>query len=187
MAKVYTRTGDQGTTGLISGTRVSKTDLRIAAYGTVDELNAVLGLALSYWQQSATENKNEVESRILKVQNQLFNYGCHLACDKDSLKASLPAVDAADVEWLEKTIDHCQEALPELREFIIPGGGKTASTLHLARTVCRRAERVTLEAFGMGGEADLTLQYLNRLSDWLFVLARYCNHIEGITDRTWKK
>jgi len=165
--KVYTKTGDAGTTGLIGGTRVPKHHLRLEAYGTVDELNSYLGLIRSH----------EVEAKskeiLLIVQNKLFLIGSRLATDeeKSDLKQKLP-IEESDILLLEKEMDRLDEELPELNNFVLPGGSVANGFCHVARTVCRRAER---RANQLAGEIDinpLLLRYLNRLSDYLFVLSR---------------
>jgi cob(I)alamin adenosyltransferase len=184
--KIYTNTGDDGTTGLIGGQRVRKCDRRIECYGTVDELNAALGLA------AVTANELHARPSLLKVirevQNDLFVIGSHLATpDESPYKASLPALDEAMITRLEMQIDAADAELPRLRNFILPGGTETAARLHLARTVCRRAERLLVEYSLDRPVPAILLTYLNRLSDWLFVQARLANQIAGVTDIPWTK
>lgn len=177
--KIYTKTGDQGSTGLFGGKRVSKNSPRISAYGEVDELNAVIGLALA-------ETKHEPLRKTLReVQEVLFVLGAELASPKEDAK--VPVVTAAHVESLERQIDVIQEGLAELKHFILPGGSKTSACLHLARTVCRRAERSTVSLSQLPEESvdRWVLIYLNRLSDFLFVLARLANQLEKIEDVAW--
>ena len=176
--KIYTRTGDRGETSLIGGGRIRKDDLRIDAYGTVDELCAVIGVA------RAASSGSPLDEPLRDVQFDLFELGAFLAAFPPS--PSFPPVSTARIEELEASIDRMDEELPPLTNFILPGGSSFAAHLHLARTVCRRAERfvVGLE------ESDEMLQavtYLNRLSDYLFVAARYANHAEGIEDVAWKR
>jgi cob(I)alamin adenosyltransferase len=182
--KIYTKTGDDGTTGLIGGTRVSKGDPRIECYGTVDELNAWIGLALVAAEQSALK----LAPMLRRVQNELFVVGSHLATpDQSPHRKSLPALDDKMVERLEEEIDEAQEHLAPLRQFILPGGTEAAARLHLARTVCRRAERL-LVAVSQPNEAyGFVVTYLNRLSDWLFVQARRANAFAGVMDVPWEK
>ncbi|HSU67538.1 MAG TPA: cob(I)yrinic acid a,c-diamide adenosyltransferase [Tepidisphaeraceae bacterium] len=177
--KIYTRTGDDGTTGLIGGVRVPKSDPRIDCYGTVDELNAAIGLA-------AVESDEPFLSELRQVQAELFVIGSHLATPEQSRhKAALPVLGDAMVSRLESQIDAAEAQLPPLRNFILPGGSELASRLHLARTVCRRAERL-LVSYGAGhGIPPLTITYLNRLSDWLFVQARAANQRENVQDIPW--
>ena len=178
--RIYTRTGDQGRTGLFGGARVDKDDPRVEAYGTVDATNAVIGTARSAGVPPA------VDTLLAELQADLFVLGAELACvpgREDMLKMRL--IDHADVERLERAIDTSEEALPRLKSFVLPGGTPGAAALHLARTVCRRAERRLLSSSNDGEvRAELSI-YLNRLSDLLFVLARRANHEAGIEDVPW--
>jgi cob(I)alamin adenosyltransferase len=179
--KIYTRTGDDGTTGLIGGDRVSKGDPRIDCYGTVDELNAALGVA-------AVNAAAPLKSRLMAVQNDLFVVGSHLAThDSSAPPAHLPVLDEQIVHRLEMEIDAAETELPRLRQFILPGGCETAARLHLARTVCRRAERLLVSFAQDRPVPAILITYLNRLSDWLFVHARWANHAEGVADVPWVK
>ncbi len=165
--KIYTRTGDDGTTGLIGGSRVKKYDIRLEAYGTVDELNSYIGVIRSF---QADEHADAVLGRI---QNKLFVIGAHLATDQSigTVKKQLPCC-GSDIEMLEKEMDRMNEVLPELRNFVLPGGCQASSFCHVARTVCRRAERRIVE-LSEKAEVDANLiKYINRLSDYLFVLSR---------------
>ncbi|TMI76223.1 MAG: cob(I)yrinic acid a,c-diamide adenosyltransferase [Bacillati bacterium ANGP1] len=178
--RIYTRTGDRGETGLIGGRRVPKDHLRVEAYGAVDELNAHLGFV-----RAQTEDA-ELVVLLDDIQHRLFDLGAELATPA-GITDRAPAIDSAEVEQLEHTIDRYQTSLPQLREFILPGGTVLAAALHVARTVCRRAERrlVTL-----GREEPVRaglMQYLNRLSDLLFVLARVANLRSGRPDVIWRK
>lgn len=181
---IYTRTGDDGTTGLIGGRRVSKANIRIEAYGTVDELNAVLG-------QCVAESDNPAQSiaqSLTPVQNELFAVGAHLATPPNSPHASgLPPLKVEWVARLEGEIDRAQAVLSPLRNFILPGGTPLAAKLHLARTVARRAERLVVGLHEVEPQEELLLTYLNRLSDWLFVHARLANHLSGREDIPWQK
>ncbi|SMO69401.1 cob(I)yrinic acid a,c-diamide adenosyltransferase [Solitalea koreensis] len=164
--KIYTKTGDKGTTGLIGGTRVPKHHLRIEAYGTVDELNSYIGLIRD--QQIDPEYKH-----ILKeIQDRLFTVGALLASDPEKSKMKVPDLNEADISLLEKQMDLMNEELPELRNFILPGGHTIVSYCHLARCVCRRAERLSVQLAEESVMNELVLKYLNRLSDYLFVLSR---------------
>jgi cob(I)alamin adenosyltransferase len=180
--KIYTKTGDKGTTSLIGGVRVPKNHIRIESYGTVDELNSQLGLVNDLC------GKEEISAWIREVQDRLFTLGSELATapDKD-VKMKLPDLHDADVSWLESRIDFMNESLPEMRSFIIPGGNAAASACHVARCICRRAERICV---GMEAEGEhipeLAIRYLNRLSDFLFVLARYITHQAGGEDLPWR-
>lgn len=180
--KIYTKTGDKGKTSLIGGTKVAKSHIRIDAYGTVDELNSYIGLVNDYMSDNNTKN-------ILKeIQDRLFTIGAALACDPDKeTKMKIPDLHEEDIELLEKQIDLMNETLPEMKSFILPGGHVAVSTCHIARCVCRRTERLCV---GMM-EHDLlieplVLKYINRLSDYLFVLARWIAHQLGVAEIPWK-
>jgi cob(I)alamin adenosyltransferase len=181
--KIYTKSGDNGETSLFGGKRVWKDDLRIAAYGTVDELNAVFGIAV-------TEiNDKELCSVLQSLQNELFVLGSDLAtpADKGNKGFVIPRIAKENYERLEKLIDEYDVKLPELKNFILPGGSNGSAILHLARTVCRRAEREVVslcKSEVINSEIEI---YLNRLSDLLFVLARYQNLISGTADINWQK
>jgi len=182
--KIYTRTGDDGTTGLADGERRKKYDLRIAAYGTLDETNAAIGVARLH-----TGGEPALDPALYRIQNDLFDAGADLATPgrgKGPGGARL-TVTAAQVTWLEREIDRLNEELEPLRSFILPGGLPSATYLHLARTICRRAERLIAELMDKEGEqvsADV-LQYVNRLSDYLFVAARYAND-KGAIEILWR-
>jgi cob(I)alamin adenosyltransferase len=179
--KIYTRTGDDGTTGLIGGDRVRKSALRLDCYGTVDELNASIGLVVvsaSSWLRELLE----------PVQNELFVIGSHLAAPENDPTAQkhLPILDEHMISRLEMQIDQAETELPPLRTFILPGGTETAARLHLARTVCRRAERLIVNFSWDRPVHPAIITYLNRLSDWLFVQARVANHRAHVADIPWK-
>jgi cob(I)alamin adenosyltransferase len=182
--KIYTKTGDDGTTGLVGGPRVRKSDARIECYGTADELNAAVGLAIVVARQAAPE----LAAMLSQVQDDLFVAGSHLATPEDSpYRNSLPALDDTIISRLEMQIDAAVAVLPALRNFIMPGGTELAARLHLARTICRRAER-HLVAFAMDRPVSpVLLTYFNRLSDWLFVQARRANQLAGVEDVPWVK
>lgn len=177
--KIYTKTGDDGTTGLFGGGRVRKASTRVEAYGTVDELNACIGLA-------ATESLGlEILTALSGIQGDLFTMGAELACvpgKEEKLRLSL--LEESDVERLERLIDAFDPRLPALTTFVLPGGTRAAAVLHLARTVCRRAERA-IHALDDTPTRPAVVQYLNRLSDLLFVLARLANHEAGCLDVPW--
>jgi cob(I)alamin adenosyltransferase len=179
--KIYTKAGDDGTTGLIGGDRVRKSDARIDCVGAIDEVNASLG-----W--CATSGDAHVATLLLPIQNDLFVIGSHLAlADGATAGASLPPLEESIVARLEMEIDAADGELPPLRSFILPGGTETAARLHLARTVCRRAER-RIAAFALDRPVpSVILTYLNRLSDWLFVQARHANQRAGVGDVPWVK
>lgn len=175
--KIYTRTGDDGTTALFAGGRVSKTDLRVETYGTVDELNAALGLARA--QQPAGD------AWLAQMQRQLFTLGADLATPLDARSSYIVRLDAAAVAWLEAVIDEATAALPPLTHFILPAGCPAAAHLHLARTVCRRAERLAVALAAQEPVSAQVVPYLNRLSDCLFTLARWENAQAGVPDDIW--
>ena len=178
--KLYTRTGDDGTTGLIGGRRVAKDDLRLDAYGTVDELNAALGLAAAAMPAGA------FQSRLHRVQADLFVVGSHLAApDGGTANVQLPALPEDATRRLEIEIDAAEDALPPLTSFILPGGVEAAARLHVARCACRRAERLTVALGRHEAVPPAVLIYLNRLSDWLFAQARLANHDAGVADVPW--
>ena len=180
--KIYTKTGDRGNTGLIGGTKVPKNDLRIETYGTVDELNSWIGLI------NDQLNSEEFKMELKDVQDRLFTIGSALACDADKEpKMKLPDLTETDVQLLEVKIDEMTAQLPPMKSFILPGGHVTVSSIHITRTVCRRAERLAVAM----QQADvyvhpLVIQYLNRLSDYLFTLARYAAQKLGAEELPWK-
>ena len=180
--KIYTKAGDDGSTGLIGGQRVHKSDARIDCVGAVDEVNAALG-----WCAAATGETAQA-SQLRAIQNDRFVIGSHLAlADGATAGASLPVLDESIVSRLEMEIDAAERELSPLRQFILPGGTEAASRLHFARTVCRRAER-RVASFSMDRPVSaVILTYLNRLSDWLFVQARHANHRAGVADVPWVK
>ena len=188
--KIYTRTGDQGTTGLFSGQRVSKADLRLHAYGTMDELNAWLGVV-----RDGVEPEGPVADCLeilLAAQSELFALGSHLANDSLEFADKLPLVEASAVEMLEHAIDEMEKSLDPMRHFILPGGHAWVSQVHVARTVCRRAERWAVqlaEELSNDPQAvqvpSLALVFLNRLSDYLFVLSRWGSKQYGASETIW--
>lgn len=180
--KIYTKTGDKGTTSLIGGTKVSKDHERIESYGTVDELNSYIGLIRDLLSDSATT------SLLQAIQDRLFTIGSSLACDPGKEPAmSIPDLLESDVQVLEAEIDRMNEVLPPMRNFILPGGHPTVSHIHIARCVCRRAERACVHLQSMGDAVEpLVIIYLNRLSDFLFVLSRYAAHQLGAPEIPWK-
>jgi len=169
--RVYTKAGDKGFTALVGGDRVSKSTLRIECYGTVDELNSTLGLVATALEQSPA--KDTLLDVVRRIQNELFNLGSKLATEDAERRAKAPAVAERHVEALEQLIDQLNDELPALKSFILPGGGWTSSYFHLARTVCRRAERLVVALANEGDVDDVDLMYLNRLSDALFVFGRW--------------
>lgn len=180
--KIYTRTGDDGTTGLFGGGRVRKSSPRISAYGTVDEMNSFIGLARSF--AVGHPESQRLDPFLAAIQDDLFVLGADLATPA-SAKAATPRITEERVIALEHAIDELEADLPALKQFILPGGTPAASVLHVARAVCRRAERLVLTA---AQSEDLTAAapvYLNRLSDYLFVLARWANRNAGEAEHTW--
>ncbi len=178
--RIYTRTGDTGETGLIGGARVPKDDLRVEAYGNVDELNATLGLTRCFIEH---EDLNALMERI---QRQLFDMGAELASPPERAH-QFATLSEADVQALEQAIDQLEAELEPLRQFILPGGTPAAAALHLARTVCRRAERRVVTLHRHSTVRPVVIQYLNRLSDLLFVMARVVNHRASVPDVPWKR
>jgi cob(I)alamin adenosyltransferase len=180
--RVYTKTGDKGYTSLLGGTKVPKNNLRIEAYGTIDELNSFIGL-LSDHLGSDKSKFMEQEFQLNIIQNNLFKIGSVVSKDPNSkLGFELSSVDSEDVNSLENWIDKMDDNLPELKNFILPGGHIYVSTAHVARTVCRRAERLcVLESV----PSDILI-YLNRLSDYLFVLSRHISYLLGVEEKIWK-
>ena len=179
--KIYTKTGDKGETSLVSGKRVSKAHPLVDCYGDVDELNSCIGLV------TAQLNDENLKSSLFKVQNQLFNLGSNLACDNEDIRKKLPQISKKHIQWLEQEIDQHQSNLPELKNFILPGGHIAAASCQLCRSVCRRAERKLIEVSESTNIASLYIEYLNRLSDYLFVMARAINHKHGINEPQWQK
>jgi cob(I)alamin adenosyltransferase len=180
--KIYTKTGDKGKTSLIGGTKVNKSDLRIEAYGTVDELNSFIGLCLDHLKS------HNIASVLAEVQDRLFTIGSALACDPEKeTKLKIPDLHEEDIGLLEKEIDKMNEVLPVMKSFILPGGHVAVSSLHVARTVCRRAERCCVKMQKKDMEVgSLIIKYLNRLSDYLFMLARFAAHQLGVGEIPWK-
>lgn len=177
--KIYTKTGDDGTTGLFGGGRLKKASARVTAYGTVDELNATIGVA------RATKLEASTDGVLARVQVDLFTLGAELACvPGKEAKMQVTLLEPSDAERLERAIDEADAALPPLKSFILPGGSPQAAALHLARTIARRAERALLSLDDAPPRPELVV-YLNRLSDLLFVLARRANATQGIEDIPW--
>ncbi|MDX1684016.1 MAG: cob(I)yrinic acid a,c-diamide adenosyltransferase [Saprospiraceae bacterium] len=175
--KIYTRTGDKGTTGLYGGSRLRKDDARIEAYGTVDELNSVIGLVRA---------QNEIQDDLLElIQVELFNIGSHLAIDPES-DLPVPDLNSKLVERLEQAMDRMSEELPKLKSFVLPGGSIESANVHLARTICRRAERRVLTASDEHKVEEGIIVFLNRLSDYLFILARHVLRKQGREDVLWQ-
>ncbi|HPH87525.1 MAG TPA: cob(I)yrinic acid a,c-diamide adenosyltransferase [Chitinophagales bacterium] len=178
--KIYTKTGDTGTTALYGGLRLSKSELRIEAYGTVDELNSFLGLVATHLEEK------EYSDLLQNIQSRLFDIGTHLAAEPGKKNLILPEIPEAAIALLEQYIDKMNEVLPELKFFILPGGNQAAAVCHVARTVCRRAERAVVRLSEIDETQPILIQYLNRLSDFLFVLARKFSHDAGKPEIVWK-
>ena len=183
---IYTRTGDSGMTSLVDGSRVAKNSPRVNAYGAVDELNAMIGLV----QAHVTDLDAGIPATLLHINNTLFNIGAYLATPAQNTKLNTQNLESlpADIMELENGIDTLDSAVPQLRQFILPGGSIGAAHAHVARTVCRRAEREILTLADTGAYIEpVVLNYINRLSDYLFILARDINHFTGIPDIPWQK
>lgn len=188
ITKVYTRTGDKGKTRLAGGQEVWKDSLRVETYGTVDELNASLGMVRALWLAKADDaTPNEVDRELRWVQNKLFDIGGALATISSQAPSAMQSIKPADVTRLEQLIDGWQQDLQPLKEFILPGGGLIASALHLARTVCRRAERRCVTLMQQETVDQTIVIFLNRLSDMLFVLARWVTHRLGEQELLWER
>jgi cob(I)alamin adenosyltransferase len=186
--RVYTRTGDDGGTALVDGSRVPKDSPRVGCYGAIDELNSVLGLARSFNAASPPgAARDRIEEILQRLQNELFDLGSELATPPAGEYEGMFKVSSADVEALEKTIDACQEHLEPLKSFVLPGGGPVSSFLHLARTTCRRAERDILRLSREEDVGEFVLPYVNRLSDLLFVLSRWVAVKSGETELLWER
>ena len=178
--KIYTKTGDEGTTSLFGGRRVSKADLRIDTYGTVDELNSFMGLVRD---QEVNKGRSE---KLLRIQNTLFVMGSILATEPGNSKVKIPVLQEEDVLFLEEEIDAMEAGLTPLRFFILPGGHASVSICHVARTVCRRAERLVTALHEQEKSFGLVIKYLNRLSDYLFVLSRTMAKELGVEEVAWR-
>lgn len=184
MTKIYTRTGDDGETGLVDGSRVSKDHPRVAAYGDVDELNAALGVVRA--ELAGKPELSEIDETLDRIQHRLFDLGAELATPSDSNK-SKHLLAEEDVTFVEQEIDRFTAGLEPLREFILPGGTRAAADLHLARCICRRAERSIVSLYDLGQVRPQVVHFVNRLSDLLFVLARVANLKTGVADVVWRK
>jgi cob(I)alamin adenosyltransferase len=178
--KIYTKTGDKGQTGLLGGTRVPKHHIRIEAYGTVDEFNSWVGLLRD---SIADEHVKEI---LIHTQDRLFTIGSSLASDPEKSKVKIPHISEEDITMLEKEIDAMDAVLPEMKSFVLPGGHETVSRCHIARCVCRRAERRVNHLAEVDKVDEIIVRYLNRLSDYLFMLARKLTHDLKATEVPWK-
>lgn len=182
--KIYTKTGDKGTTSLVNGKRIDKGDHRLDVYGTVDELNSHIGVLTSLLESYAFQGAE----RFLKTtQNHLFNAGSQLANTDNDMAKKLPQITTEHIAEIEKEIDEMSKELPELKSFILPGGNQLAAQAHVLRTVCRRAEREACRLAAHESVPEMVIPYLNRLSDYFFVLARFFNRNLGVEDVQWEK
>jgi cob(I)alamin adenosyltransferase len=186
MMKIYTKQGDHGETGLFGGIRVPKDHLRIRSYGTLDELNSILGMVISSMEREEAEVGRflEFKGRLLRIQGELFQLGTELATPRGK-NPGIELLSKDRVESLEQEIDAMEESLPSLKTFILPGGARLAAELHLARTVSRRAEREVVALHRTEAQRDEVMQFMNRLSDYFFVCARFANHLLGRDDASW--
>ncbi|MES2614392.1 MAG: cob(I)yrinic acid a,c-diamide adenosyltransferase [Bdellovibrionota bacterium] len=187
ITKVYTRTGDKGTTGLADGSRIPKDAIRIESYGNVDELNSILAICKQTLQELPEAEMKLLDSWLFAIQNDLFNIGSDLATPIDSRWKDMILVGAEEVSVLEKMIDFCQQSLPPLKEFVLPGGTLLNSYFHLARTVCRRTERSIVTLAAQEQINGLIIPFINRLSDLLFVLSRWVQYKCHKLEVTWDK
>lgn len=185
LSKIYTRTGDEGQTALVGGQRVSKDALRIEAYGTVDELNAVIGLAITSIPDGIPALR-PLAGRLVRVQHELFNLGSLLATEPADLRPGQPVITVEDVARLEREMDEANAVLEPLRSFVLPGGCRLNAELHLCRTICRRAERCTVSLAAQDPTLPAAVQYLNRLSDALFVWSRLASRLLGHPEKLWQ-
>jgi cob(I)alamin adenosyltransferase len=185
ITKVYTKKGDKGITSLAGGQQVSKTSLRIEAYGGVDELNSALGVVLESLRNDA--GLTNLKNKIFRIQNELFNLGSQLAVLPQDRRKNTPVIKKENIHQLELEIDEMNEKLPHLTSFILPGGGEVSARLHLARTICRRVEREALKLSENESLDGTEIPYLNRLSDWLFVAARFVAKQKGVEETLWQQ
>ena len=177
--KVYTKTGDQGETSLFGGSRVSKGHLRIHAYGTVDELNSYIGLLIDLLPDAS------MKPELIRIQDRLFTLGALLATEHEATKKRLPAITKEDVEFLEISIDRMEASLDPIKTFVLPGGHPTVSYCHISRCVCRRSERICVELSATNKVDEIVIQYLNRLSDYLFIFSRHLTKILKVKETPW--
>jgi len=189
ITRVYTRAGDKGDTALVGGRRVPKDSPRIEAYGTIDELNSVIGLARAFNAESGRRGKRQrwLDLVLRRLQNELFDLGSELATPAESRYEGMFRVGASEVTALERLMDECQKELTPLKSFVLPGGGRVGGFLHQARTVCRRAERSVLALSRVEDIGEWPLKYVNRLGDLLFVLSRWVGKHLGETEYLWQR
>jgi len=178
--KIYTKTGDEGQTGLLGGDRVGKDSARIEAIGSFDELNAYMGICVIAMEDEA------LRAKLLRIQNQIFDIGSELACPPDG-KFDIQSVDTEDILVLESEIDEMDAELPPLKAFILPGGTSTSAHLHFLRAICRRTERTLLALHRINPVRNELIMYVNRLSDWMFCLSRLVNQRSGVEEQKWSK
>lgn len=178
--KIYTKKGDNGSTQLIGGTRIKKNNERIDSYGTVDELNSYIGLLRD------NISNNDIKKELILIQDRLFTIGALLASDPDKKGMNLPLINEENITFLENSIDKMNEELPKMTHFILPGGHNTVSFCHIARCICRRAERLTVGLNEKTLQRDIIIKYLNRLSDYLFVLSRFTSNELNAEEILWK-
>ena len=178
--KIYTKKGDTGNTGLIGGTRVPKSSLRIEAYGTIDELNSWIGVMRDQ------EIDADYKPQLIEIQDRLFTLGSSLASDPEKSNMKIPDLLESDIEQLEKWMDDMDSLLPEMRFFVLPGGNQSVSFCHVARCVCRRAERIIVDLNGHEYVAEIVMKYINRLSDYLFVLSRKISLDLKVDEQAWR-
>lgn len=183
LTKIYTKTGDKGETSLAAGRRITKSSARIAAIGCIDELNAFLGLVAEWVQEQPS--LAQLSNPLTRIQNELFNLGSQLAVLPEDRRSNTPVLHDVNVKTLENEIDEMNESLPSLNSFVLPRGGKVGAQLHIARTVCRRAELALVALNQNEPLEEIELQYLNRLSDWLFVAARFAAKQLGLEELLW--
>lgn len=193
-SKVYTRTGDKGTTSLFGGARVVKDDPRLEAYGTLDELNSVIGvlvadIEIEKWSGSVAIEANRIVAELLKIQESIFVLGSHLATEDESVRSKLPNLKIDSITALETAMDRMSVDLAPLKHFILPGGTRPAANAHIARTVARRAERAIVKLLPATADSPewlaTVVQHVNRLNDYFFVLARHLNRLAGKTEPVW--
>lgn len=178
--KIYTKKGDSGNTGLIGGTRVPKSSLRIEAYGTIDELNSWIGVM----RDQAIDG--QYVTQLIEIQDRLFTIGSSLASDPEKSNMKIPDLLESDIEQLEKWMDELDSQLPEMRFFVLPGGNQSVSFCHVARCVCRRAERIIVDLHAHEFVAEIVMKYVNRLSDYIFVLSRKISQDLKVEEQPWK-
>lgn len=177
--KIYTKKGDKGFTTLLSGKKVLKDNLFIEAYGTIDELNSFIGLLATKTQE------NKIICQLKKIQSNLFTIGAYLTCEEEYDKKNLPPLNTEIITELENWIDEMETQLVPLKNFILPGGSEPASLSHIARTICRRAERTIIQCLFLFPVKEVILPYINRLSDYFFVLSRYLNKLNNVNEEIW--